>query len=239
MDFSYVRRAVCAMHDGLGQEASNDAMFPSEEQFMEEMRNMDKILPRDKDGKLLHASLDGVRTITSLLWTNWSIQCVCAIDGTEIIIQRPEDPELEQLFFSAKKKQHSINILFLVLLDGRIIYKSKAFTGNFCDQSAWNFTNLRDTFVGEYALVLVDYWHISDKLYGITGDAGFVFNRASDKEEIKGSVPYSNKNGKTVTPEQKQDNRNIARVRVIVENLFAILKKWECLSRMYDTPLAI
>ena len=53
-----------------------------------------------------------------VLLTNRSIQCVCAIDGTEIIIQRPDDPELEELFFSPKKKQHSINILFLVLLDG-------------------------------------------------------------------------------------------------------------------------
>ena len=79
---------------------------------------------------------------------------MCAIDGTEIIIQRPADPELEEFFFSAKKKQHSINILFLVLLDGQIIYKSKAFTGNFCDQSAWNFTNLRDAFIGLYISTL-------------------------------------------------------------------------------------
>ena len=60
MDFSYVRCAVCAMHDGVGQEASNDEMFPSEDQFLEEMKNLDKILPRDKDGNLLCEKLDGV-----------------------------------------------------------------------------------------------------------------------------------------------------------------------------------
>ena len=63
MGFSYIRRAVCAMHDGIGQEASNDAMFPSEEQFLEEMQTLDKILPRDKDGNLLYDKLEGVCSI--------------------------------------------------------------------------------------------------------------------------------------------------------------------------------
>jgi hypothetical protein len=41
-----------------------------------------------------------------------------------------------------KKKQHLLNALFIVLLDGRIIYRSPLDAGS-CDQNLWNKLDLR------------------------------------------------------------------------------------------------
>ena len=131
-----------------------------------------------------------------------ALQVVCAIDGCEFRIQRPHDEELED------------------------------FSGDFGDQSAWNFTKLHDKFVGKNDHTHSFHTNLShtDKLYGIVGDAAFTFNKVGDKGHIIGVTPYSNKHGNTMTAEQREDNTNIARIRVIVENVFALLKKWECLS---------
>ena len=157
-------------------------------------------------------------------------------DGTEIIIHRPNDETLQRFYYSAKKKQHSINVLFVVLLDGRIIYKSKAYTGNVSDQGAWNYEKLRDRFIGLLlGMLLVQCYLlvVSGKLYGVGGDSGFTFNRLSDWEKIKAFQAHSNKNNNTVTVEQEEENTNLARIRAVVENVFAVMKQWACISGMF------
>ena len=163
-----------------------------------------------------------------------ALQVVCAIDGCEFRIQRPHDDELEDFFFSAKKKQNSINVIFIVLLDGRIIYKSKALSGDFGDQSAWNFTKLRDKFVGKNHCTLQSPYSSLSHRQALwhCWRCRIHIHKVGDKGNVIGVTPYSNKYGNTLTEEQREDKTNIARIRVIVENVFALLKKWECLSCM-------
>ena len=73
----------------------------------------------------------------------------------------------EALF--SKKKQHSLNILVIVLLSGEIIYLSPVDTGS-CDQSIWNSKELRK--------------HYENKEYGILGDGRFSFNQKNDTVKI-------------------------------------------------------
>ena len=68
------------------------------------------------------------------------------MDGCEFVIARPENSVLEKLFYSQKKKQHSINVLFVVLLNGRIIYRSQCNSGKCDDQGAFNKTDIRARF---------------------------------------------------------------------------------------------
>ena len=66
-----------------------------------------------------------------------------AMDGCEIIIDRPEDSRIQGYFYSAKKKQHSVNLLMMVTLDGRIVWKSPLLCGKCNEQSGSIHTGIR------------------------------------------------------------------------------------------------
>ena len=72
----------------------------------------------------------------------------CVIDGTEIKISRPSKEPFQWNVWSGKKKQHSLNVMFITWLTGEIIYFSPARIGAH-DQSHWNELHLRDKFVSE------------------------------------------------------------------------------------------
>jgi hypothetical protein len=76
-------------------------------------------------------------------YCNWiRVKCVAlAIDGTEIKIGRPGVDERTR--YSAKKKQHAINVLVLVSLTGKIVAISDAQDGPPNDQGLWKATGWR------------------------------------------------------------------------------------------------
>jgi hypothetical protein len=47
--------------------------------------------------------------------------CVCVVDSSEFRMKRPSTEPHQSDIYSAKKKQHSLNVLFVVLLNGIII----------------------------------------------------------------------------------------------------------------------
>jgi hypothetical protein len=120
-----------------------------------------------------------------------------------------------------KKKQHLLNALFIVLLDGRIIYCSPLDAGS-CDQNHWNKLELRKQFEG--------------KMYGIMGDGGFTFNWKTDDVAICGEVlkkkpKKTNANPNPVlSSEEKERNKVLSSYCIIVENSLGQLKHWKILS---------
>lgn len=151
--------------------------WPTDEEFAKIVEAWNKVLP------------DGMKN------------CVCVVDGSEWRIQRPKE---QAKYYSAKKKQHSINTLFVVLLGGEIIYRTPYAKGAH-DQREWNAHNIREKFIG--------------KSYGIMGDGGFYFNRAEDTVEIKAAKPHKREQGKELTDDQKKFNRKLSQYRVVVENV--------------------
>lgn len=147
---------------------------------------------------------------------NWNFADIaCVIDGTEIRVARPKTWDKQKILWSGKKHQHSLNVLFITRLDGIIIYYSPYRVGAH-DQSHWNELNLRSKFVGSS--------------FGICGDGGFTFNRKQDQEEIIGYKPYKKPKNGTLTEEQKQYNKRLSQMRVIVENTIARVKQWKILK---------
>ena len=69
---------------------------------------------------------------------------------------------------------------------------------------------------------------------GIVLDAGFTPNKKG-QVPIHAEVPSSNKNGHQVTAEEDENNVNISRLRIIIENTFARIKQWRCLAGMVKT----
>ena len=67
-----------------------------------------------------------------------------AMDGCKFIVNCPKDSNIQGLFYSSKKKQHSVNLLMMVTLDGRIVWKSPLLCGKCDDQSGFIRTGIRE-----------------------------------------------------------------------------------------------
>jgi len=114
-----------------------------------------------------------------------------------------------------KKKQHSLNFLIIVFLDGRIIFHTNP-EEELNDQKLWKKMQIRKDFKG--------------KDFGILGDGGFYFNRKKDKYLIKGLKPFKKSKNQKLTEEEKLFNTNLSKLRVVVENTIGKIKEWRILS---------
>ena len=99
---------------------------------------------------------------------------VFALDGTEIRIRRPSQPEQQRSHYSVKHKQHALNVLVIVECNGIIRWFSPM-TNMLCDQKAWNSLGIRTWFEDQPGI-------------GIVADAGFTLN-PNNKPRITGK-PY-------------------------------------------------
>lgn len=133
--------------------------------------------------------------------TKYVPRAAVVVDGTEIKIPASSDKKIQKDHFSGKKKIHSVNVLVVVLLNGRCIYVSDASpTSN--DQKQWNKLNLRQ--------------HFENIPVGIIGDAGFHFNQI---ELLKRGRP-SILGYRIQTPKEhhKIHNKVVSQLRIVVEN---------------------
>ena len=141
---------------------------------------------------------------------------VACVDGTEIRVPRPKDKSKQRKHFSVKKHQHSLNFLFVTLLNGVIIFVSKHFV-NANDQAMFNKTGIRKKFEG--------------RNYGLLADGGFSLNRKRDSVKIIGATPY--KRYTKLTAHQQTHNTKISKMRAVIENTFSQLKNWRVLKTIF------
>ena len=138
-------------------------------------------------------------------------KAVCAIDGSEFRVPRKRI----EGFYSGKKKQYALNVMFITLLNGQFIYHSNLRPGA-NDQREFNSLGIRTWFIG--------------KDYGVLGDAGFTFNRNSDNMNIFGYCPRKKPKNGRLTSEDIDYNTRLSKSRVVIENAIRQLKKWNVLS---------
>lgn len=101
----------------------------------------------------------------------------CALDGTEIRQPRPSKGSLERHIYSVKHKQHAVNFLLVVKLDGTFVFVSNAHLKPH-DQQHFNATQLRDKFI--------------DSNVGVLADCGFTLNRAADYgQPVQGATNFA------------------------------------------------
>jgi hypothetical protein len=150
---------------------------------------------------------------------------VCAVDGTEIRVARPSKGAIKNKHYSGKKKQYAINVLIVVRLHGVIIYCSIP-KAKMNDQACWLETDLRSRFV--------------NKPYGIIADGGFTLNyqdKTRSAEDIIAFTPHkrprrskANPERGRLTVEQKRENVELSKTRVVVENTIHRLKIYKILG---------
>lgn len=127
-------------------------------------------------------------------------------DGTERPIQRPKAPEVQETFYSGKKKRHTVKNNVLVNAQGEIVLLTATCEGKKHDKKI----------ADEAAFTLPE----GSLLYQDTGFQGFA---------LEGTIifqPTKKPRGGELTADEKAQNRLISRIRVRVEHAINGVKRY-------------
>lgn len=137
------------------------------------------------------------------------------IDGTERPIARPQDPEAQQANYSGKKKRHTRKHLAAVDETKRVLVLSKAREGKLHDKRFHD----EDDIAG----------NVPDEI-PIEVDLGFL---GWQKEYVNIHLPHKKPTGGELSATQKEENRALSQSRVVCENAFAGVKRYNAVSVVY------
>ena len=127
-------------------------------------------------------------------------------DATERPIQRPKDVEVQQAYYSGKKKQHTVKNNLLINAACEVVFLTPTCEGRIHDK------RIADTTV--YSLPSGSY------LYQDSGFQGF---RLPGINIIQ---PKKKPKGRALTVEEKENNRNISSIRIRVEHVIGGIKRY-------------
>ena len=129
-----------------------------------------------------------------------------SIDGTERRINRPKDNEEQKKHYSGKKKTHTIkNLIIVGNSDREVKYLSDTVEGSKHDKKV----------IDESEIVFPE----GSTVYQDTGFQGH------NPEGINIVQPKKKPKGKELTGEEKENNKLISRVRVVVEHILSGIKR--------------
>lgn len=137
------------------------------------------------------------------------------VDGTERPISRPKDTEKQKTSFSGKKKRHTTKNLAAVAKNKQILVLTPSTNGKTHDKKIQD----KEDIIGgipEEIPVLVDL--------------GF---QGVQKQYVNIHLPHKKPKGGKLTPLQKQENRELAQQRVMIENAFSGVKRYNAVSNIY------
>ena len=137
------------------------------------------------------------------------------IDGTERPVQRPQDTEAQTANYSGKKKRHTRKHLAAVDETKRVLVLAKAREGKLHDKRFHD----EDDIAGA----------IPDEI-PIEVDLGFL---GLQKEYVNIHLPHRKPKGGELSDQQRQENRALSQSRVVCENAFAGVKRYNAVSAIY------
>ena len=127
-------------------------------------------------------------------------------DGTERPIVRPKDQQTQQLYYSGKKRQHTLKNIVLINAYCKIILLTLTCEGKKHDKKATD----------EAAYDLPD----GSALYQDTGFQGFTLAGVTIIQ------PKKKPRGRELTADDKENNRLISRIRIRVEHAIGGVKRY-------------
>lgn len=137
------------------------------------------------------------------------------IDGTERPIARPQDSARQQQTYSGKKKRNTRKHIAAVAPDKRVLVLSQARDGKIHDKRL----------LDEEGVVAA----IPDAI-PVEVDLGF---QGLQKEYVNILIGHKKPRGGQLTEAQKDDNQQLSRTRVVCENAFAGVKRYNAVSHVY------
>lgn len=143
------------------------------------------------------------------------------IDGTERPIARPQEREQQQQNYSGKKKRHTRKHLAAVDETKRVLILSKAREGKLHDKRFHD----EDDIAGS----------VPDEI-PIEVDSGF---QGLQKQYDNLHLPHKKPKGGKLSDLQKTENRQLSQSRVVCENAFAGVKRYNAVSVIYRNRIEI
>jgi len=137
------------------------------------------------------------------------------IDGTERPIQRPQDKERQKEHYSGKKRRTTRKHLAAVDERKRVLLLSSSREGKVHDKR----------FLDEEAMAAA----IPDAI-PIEVDLGF---QGLQNEYVNIRIGHKKPRGGELTPEQQAENKTLSRERVVCENAFAGVKRYNAVAVVY------
>ncbi len=142
------------------------------------------------------------------------------IDGTERPIQRPQDKQRQQENYSGKKRRQTRKHLAAVDESKRVLVLSKAREGKVHDKRLLDESGLAAAIPDEVPIEV---------------DLGF---QGLQNEYVNIRIGHKKPRGGELTQVQKEENKALSRERVLCENAFAGVKRYNSVAAVYRNRVA-
>jgi len=141
-------------------------------------------------------------------------EVVAIVDATEQPTQRPQDQETQKAHYSGKKKRHTLKTQVVVGPDGELMDVSETLPGSQHDKKLYDESGVADNLEAGEAMM---------------GDSGY----QGIQHAHPAALPFKKPKGGELTPEQKDHNRRLSRIRVVAENTLAQIKTFRVMAEVY------
>ena len=137
------------------------------------------------------------------------------IDGTERPIQRPSEQERQKQNYSGTKKRHTRKHLAAVAPNKEVLVLTTAREGKLHDKRFHDEDDIIGGIPDDVPVLL---------------DSGF---QGVQKQYVNIELPHKKPKGGELTPLQKEENKNLSSQRVVCENAFAGVKRYNAVAAIY------
>ena len=139
---------------------------------------------------------------------------VAIVDATEQPTQRPKYDETQKTYYSGKKKRHTLKTQIVVAPDGELMAVSQTVPGSQHDKKLYDESGVGDKLDDDEAMM---------------GDSGY----QGIQQGHRARLPHKKPKGGELTQEQKDYNRRVSQIRVVVENTIAQIKIFRVTAAIY------
>jgi hypothetical protein len=140
------------------------------------------------------------------------------VDSFETPVNRPSDAERQRRIYSGKKKRHTLKTQVICDQDGELLCIEAGHRGPKSDIKLYEETDFPAELMGKPRL--------GDKAY-----------QSKDHPEIR--TPHKKPKGGELTPEQKAENKEINRQRVVIEHVIGRVKGWRIVRDQYRLAMGL
>ena len=146
------------------------------------------------------------------------------IDATERAFRRSIDSDIQRQYYSGKKKQHTVKNTVISRDDKSIFFLGETFTGHNHD-----YTMLKTELPPELD------WFSDVDIFADLGYLGITSHYQGDSIHIPHKKPRKSDSNPDpqLTDEQKAENSDLSRVRIVVENAIAGIKRFNVLVHRF------
>ncbi len=170
--------------------------------------------PRRGEGKSLEEALEEIQETCPDL--------AAIIDGTEQRIQRPQDDDLQRQHYSGRRKAHTRKTILVTNEEGRIWMVALR-----CRAHATICATVESGIVAQ----------IPEEV-PIIGDTGFD-GLQNYYPERNIATPHKARRNHPLLPDQKLANRELNRMRIVIEHTLSRIKRFGVLSAVFRHPLSL